>query len=97
MEITNLDRTHRCATCVGTGKIVGLGMVTQHCPTCAGNGRIINESTMTSPVQAPKSIKIDKGSKHYKVAIKNIKALNESITDEEAEAIFAKSYEKLNV
>lgn len=76
------DPTHRCKSCIGSGKQVGGGMIMVNCPECKGDGFI-----------APP--KIDKQSQHYKTAIKNLKKINADMTDAEAEALFEKEYNKI--
>ena len=78
----------RCNTCVGSGKVMGGGMMQQDCDECDGRGKLF--------VDEPKKTVIDKNSKHYKEAIRNIKALNKDITNEEAEDIFEEEMTKLD-
>lgn len=79
----------RCNTCVGSGKVMGGGMMQQDCDECDGRGKIfVNEE--------PK-FEIDKNSKHYKEAIRNIKNLHEGITNEKAEEIFEDELKKINL
>lgn len=78
----------RCNTCVGSGKIMGGGMMQQDCDDCDGRGKIF--------IDEKKKFVIDKNSKHYKEAIRNIKALNKDISHEEAEDIFEEEMSKLD-
>lgn len=79
----------RCNTCVGSGKVMGGGMMQQDCDDCDGRGKIfINEE---------QKFEIDKNSKHYKEAIRNIKNIHEGITNEKAEEIFEDELQKINL
>lgn len=78
----------RCNTCVGSGKVMGGGMMQQDCDECDGRGKLFIDET--------KKFVIDKNSKHYKEAIRNIKALNKNISHEEAEDIFEEEMVKLD-
>lgn len=78
----------RCKTCVGSGKVMGGGMMQQECDDCDGRGKIF--------IDEPKEFKIDKESNHYKKAIKRIKALNKDLSDREAEEIFDKELKEIN-
>jgi|GEM_PF-1447192 hypothetical protein len=79
----------RCNTCVGSGRIMGGGMMQQDCDDCDGRGKIY--------IDEPKEFKIDKNSNHYKKAIKRIKALNKDLSDKEAEEIFDTELKEINV
>lgn len=79
----------RCNTCVGSGKVMGGGMMQQECDDCDGRGKIF--------IDEPKEFKIDKESAHYKKAIKRIKALNKDLSDKEAEEIFDAELKEINV
>lgn len=79
----------RCNTCVGSGKVMGGGMMMIDCDDCDGKGKIF--------IDEQKEFVIDKNSKHYKEAIKNIKQLNAGITQEKAEEIFEDELKKINI
>ena len=79
----------RCNTCVGSGKVMGGGMMQQDCDECDGRGKLFID-------EAPK-FEIDKNSKHYKEAIRNIKSLHEGISNEKAEEIFEDELNKINL
>jgi hypothetical protein len=83
----------RCLMCIGSGRMMGGGMLEQDCDGCHGRGFTSKDVNFD---MASKDIKIDKNSKHYKKAIKNIKALSDKITDKEAEEIFEKEFKKLD-
>jgi DnaJ-class molecular chaperone len=68
----------RCPACVGSGKVMGGGMMMTECDECDGRGKIYEKS---EPV-------IDKDSKEYKNAITNIKKLGDNISDEQADQMF---------
>ncbi len=76
----------RCKACVGSGKVMGGGMMMADCDECDGVGKIYVEEPF----------KMDKESPHYKAAIDNIKALDTSLSDKDAEAIFNKELENLD-
>ena len=79
----------RCNTCVGSGRVMGGGMMQQDCDDCDGRGKIF--------IDEPKDFKIDKNSNHYKKAIKRIKALNKDLSDKDAEEIFDKELKEIDV
>ncbi len=70
----------RCPACVGSGKVMGGGMMMTECDDCEGRGKIYDE-----PKKEPV---IDKASPEYKKAIRNIKKLGKDITDEQADQMF---------
>lgn len=72
----------RCFACVGSGKIMGGGMIMKDCPHCAGSGFIAIRE-------------LDKRSKTYRDAIDKIMKLNEGISRDEAAKMFDDEYEKL--
>jgi hypothetical protein len=82
----------RCKPCGGSGRVMGGGMMLADCETCDGAGKIY----VDEPVPKKVDIKIDRSNKHYKDAIKKIKALGKDITDEKAETIFAEELKNIN-
>lgn len=78
----------RCKSCAGSGKLRGSGMIMQDCHYCGGSGSI--------NIIELSDIKIDKESKQYKEAIKKIKGLNTSITDEKAHVIFSDALKQID-
>lgn len=70
-----------CYRCGGTGKYLGNGMMMTDCTLC-DDGKVIEKS-------APK---IDRKSKSYQTAIKEIMAINPDITRAEAVKMFDKAY-----
>lgn len=79
----------RCDTCVGSGKVMGGGMMHVDCDDCDGKGKIF--------VDEEKEFFIDKNSKHYKDAIHKIKSIHDGITSEKAEEIFEDEFKKINI
>lgn len=79
----------RCSACVGSGRVMGSGTIQQDCEECDGKGKLF--------VDEEKEFVIDKNSKHYKEAIKNIKNIHEGITNEKAEEIFEDELKKINL
>ncbi len=77
-----------CSTCAGSGKVLGNGMILTECKDCEGFGRVSAE-------KPEKSAKIDKKSKPYKDAIKEIMGLNPAISREDAAKMFEETYEKV--
>jgi RecJ-like exonuclease len=75
----------RCKVCIGTGSILGGGMMMKDCYECDGSGKIIKEDF--------KEI-MNKNSNEYKNAKKRIKSLDDKITDEEAEKLLDEELEK---
>ena len=83
------DPLTRCKICIGSGKMMGGGMIMCDCDACYGTGH-------TTAIPEPPAVKIDQNSQHYKSAIKRIKALNDKITDAEAEKMFKDEFDKLD-
>ncbi len=75
-----------CTRCSGTGKYLGNGMMIADCDLC-DDGEIIERDI--SP-----ATKVDRKSKSYKTAIKEIMALNPEISRSEATEMFDKAYDK---
>lgn len=77
-----------CSRCAGTGEIVGNGMMLIDCVDCFGSG------DKTAPrVEEP--VKIDRKSKAYKDAIKEIMDLNPDLSREDAIKMFEETYDKV--
>jgi hypothetical protein len=76
-----------CYRCGGTGRYLGIGMMMTDCTVC-----IDEESEL--PYSEPE---VDRKSKSYKKAIKDIMAINPDITRKEAVIIFDKAYKKSEV
>jgi len=70
-----------CSRCGGTGEIYGNGMIKIDCSTCEGDGNY--ES---------KEKKIDKKSKAYKDAIKELMASDPDLSREKAVKLFEDTY-----
>jgi len=78
----------RCSICVGSGKVMGGGMMLRSCTECGGLG-IIEEEKKKDIEESIKS------TPHYKDAIDNIKALNPTITEEDAKKMFSEELKKI--
>jgi len=74
-----------CIRCGGTGKYLGNGMMMTECTLCDEDN--VDEKPTITP-------KIDRKSKSYQTAIKDIMALNPTITRQEAVKMFDKAYHK---
>lgn len=72
-----------CSRCGGTGEIYGNGMIMIDCSTCEGYGSY-----------EPKEKTIDKKSKAYKDAIKELMVVNPEMTRAEAIKLFEDTYNK---
>lgn len=72
----------RCTFCGGSGKIMGGGMMMQDCDECYGTGKveIIDEDKELDYL-------VSKQSESYQNAKSKIKALDDNISDQEAEKI----------
>jgi hypothetical protein len=77
----------RCIPCGGSGRVMGGGMMMTDCEYCNGAGKVELIDDETEYLLA-------KQTKHFKSAIKRIKAIDKSITDDEAEKIFSEEYNK---
>lgn len=73
-----------CYRCGGTGRYLGNGMMMTDCRIC-DEGKIIDKP-------APK---IDRKSKSYQNAIKEIMAINPTLSRSEAVKMFDKAYDKV--
>ena len=80
----------RCPTCVGSGEIMGGGMMMMDCPRCDGLGKIFENNADKKPVK----VEIDKRSKSYKESIAKIMA-SENVDREKAVEIFDEEFAKL--
>jgi hypothetical protein len=76
----------RCDICIGSGKVMGGGMIYHSCEKCSGIGKL-------APTQ---DCVMGKDSDNYKSAKKRIKALDENLSDEEVEKILDEELGKLN-
>lgn len=74
-----------CQKCNGTGRYLGIGFITIDCKVC-DDGCAEND--------APELDKIDRKSKSYQEAIKDIMAINPKITRKEAVKMFDEAYAK---
>lgn len=70
----------RCVPCGGSGQVRGGGMIMINCEHCEGSGKIIIEDDDLDYL-------VTKQQESYQKAKKNIKAIDENITDEQAERI----------
>ncbi len=74
-----------CIRCGGSGRYLGNGMMMTDCTLCDEDNEV--EKPQSTP-------KIDRKSKSYQTAIKDIMALNPTITRQEAVKMFDKAYHK---
>lgn len=81
----------RCNICIGSGKVMGGGMIFHSCMICAGSGKI--ELDLVKKKENLQEIITE--STHYKKAIKNIKSLDSKITDEQAKEMFSEELKKI--
>lgn len=75
-----------CIRCGGSGRYLGNGMMMTDCTLCDDEG--------TKPDATPITPKIDRKSRSYQKAIKDIMALNPTISRQEAVKMFDKAYDK---
>ena len=73
-----------CIRCGGTGRYLGNGMMMTDCKLCDDKGEA-----------APSVEKIDRKSGSYQKAIKDIMAINPTISRAEAVKMFDKAYDKV--
>lgn len=79
-----------CIRCNGTGSYRGLGFMEQDCDLC-------NHDDYAEKEASKKIVsldKVDRRSKSYKDAIKDIMKLDKKITRQEAERMFDDAYQK---
>ncbi len=72
-----------CIRCNGSGKYLGNGMMMTDCTLCDDDVEV---------VETPK---VDRKSKSYRAAIKDIMSLNPTISREDAVKMFDNAYEKV--
>lgn len=75
----------RCSICIGTGTVMGGGMMMEDCRHCDGTGKIYEVDT--------KEI-MNKQSEGYKKAKLRIKSLDDAMSDDEAEKLLDEELEK---
>jgi DnaJ-class molecular chaperone len=76
-----------CSRCGGSGEVYGNGMLKIDCFVCDGDGSY-------EPEKVVKTVRIDKKSKAYRDAIKELMALNPNIDKGEAARMFEEAYNK---
>lgn len=77
-----------CVRCGGSGLYLGNGMMITACELC--------DDTTEDEIKMPISLdKLDRKSKVYKKAIKDIMAINPTISRAEAVKMFDKAYDKV--
>lgn len=76
-----------CIRCQGKGSYLGLGMIESDCNLC-------NSSELEDRIEAPALDKINRNSKSYQKAIKDIMAINPDISRKEAIKMFDDAYIK---
>ena len=77
-----------CIRCGDTGRYLGNGMMMTDCELCAEK-----DLAESKPVEVPLA-KIDRKSKSYQTAIKDIMASNPTLTRNEAVKLFDEAYNK---
>ena len=73
-----------CVRCSGTGKYFGNGMMMADCELCNGDELMQEQNTA--------KLKIDRKSKSYQTAIKDIMTSNPALTRKEAVKLFDEAY-----
>jgi len=76
-----------CYRCQGKGTYLGNGMITTECNLCYGD-------ETDEKIETPTLDKINRNSKSYQKAIKDIMAINPDITRKEAIKMFDEAYVK---
>ena len=79
----------RCPICVGSGEIMGGGMIMMDCKNCHGIGKLHEIK-----IEKPLAVGIDKRSKTYRESIAKIMELHDC-DREKASAIFDEEFDKL--
>ena len=82
----------RCATCYGSGKVMGGGMMMQDCEECNGAGKI---NVVEEDIEELN--KIAKNTESYKSAKEKIKLVDKNLSDDEAEKILDVEFKKTNL
>lgn len=76
----------KCYRCGGSGRYMGNGMMMTDCTLCDGSE--------APKIEAPPIDKINRNSKSYQKAIKDIMALNPDMSRKEAVKMFDEAYVK---
>jgi len=79
-----------CHRCGGTGEYLGMGFMPTDCEICNNSS-----DECFKPVSAPPLEKINRRSKEYLTAIKNIMSLNPKMSRNDAIKLFDKTYDKV--
>ncbi len=79
----------RCNTCVGSGRVMGGGMMMQDCEECDGLGKIFIPDDPIDYLE-------QKNSEAYQNSKKEIKKMAPDLTDENVEKILDEEFAKLN-
>jgi hypothetical protein len=82
-----------CKKCGGSGKFLGNGMITMNCRECSNKKHV--DSSISKLEDNNSKFKIDKKSKAYVEAIRDIMTLNPEISRREAAKIFSETFDKL--
>jgi len=77
----------KCYRCQGTGRYLGNGMMMTDCNLCSGD-------VVEVPIEKPSLDKVNRNSKSYQKAIKDIMAINPDISRKEAIQMFDDAYVK---
>ena len=77
----------RCSICVGSGTVMGGGMMMEDCRNCDGSGKVYEIESKEL---------MNKESEEYKKAKDKIKSLDENMSDGEAEKLLDEELEKQN-
>lgn len=83
-----------CTKCNGTGQYLGNGMQMTDCSNCDGYGKLNPDKLSTAINVTPKVTLLDKRSRHYRDAVKDIMVANPEISRDEAMELFDKAYAK---
>lgn len=83
----NVAMSEVCYRCQGKGTYLGNGMITTECNLCDGD-------EPREKIESPTLDKINRNSKSYQKAIKDIMAINPDISRKEAIKMFDEAYLK---
>lgn len=80
----------RCDICIGSGKVMGGGMIYKSCEKCLGAGKLSLKKDCEHF-----DIEMVKGNVIYNNALDKIKALDASMSDEQAEKLLDEELTKI--
>lgn len=80
-----------CLRCSGSGQVLGNGLIIDDCKNCRGSG-YVNDTINSTTNLSTCDIRIDKRSKAYRDAIKDLQKSSPELSLEQANKLFEKTF-----